>query len=74
MLRVIQRLQEESDSEASAILDEFLRTRKLEAKVCELISDIRHTHCLILACRDSISEHCQDTVQHNELDGGRPRV
>lgn len=33
MLRVIQRLQEESDTQSAAILDRFLQNRKLEAKV-----------------------------------------
>lgn len=33
MLRVIQRLQEESDKQGVAILDRFLQTRKLETKV-----------------------------------------
>ena len=34
MLRVIQRLQEESDVQSIGILDRFLRTRRLESKVC----------------------------------------
>jgi hypothetical protein len=33
MLRVIQRLQEESDVQSVTILDRFLQTRKLESKV-----------------------------------------
>ena len=33
MLRVIQRLQEESDKQGVAILDRFLQTRKLETNV-----------------------------------------
>jgi hypothetical protein len=35
MLRVIQRLQEESDKQGIAILDRFLQTRKLETKVID---------------------------------------
>ncbi|KAI9263690.1 COG4 transport protein-domain-containing protein [Sporodiniella umbellata] len=36
MLRVIQRLQEESDKQGIAILDRFLQTRKLESKLVEI--------------------------------------
>lgn len=40
MLRVIQRLQEESDEECGLILDQFTQNRKLEAKV----SRVNWTH------------------------------
>lgn len=33
MLRVIQRLQEESDLQSGIILDRFLQTRKIDTKV-----------------------------------------
>ena len=36
MLRVIQRLQEESDEECGLILDQFSQNRKLEAKVSSI--------------------------------------
>ncbi|CAO3620371.1 unnamed protein product [Mucor hiemalis] len=36
MLRVIQRLQEESDTQSVVILDRFLRTRRLESKLVEI--------------------------------------
>ncbi|RCH87312.1 Golgi transport complex subunit 4 [Rhizopus azygosporus] len=42
MLRVIQRLQEESDKQGVAILDRFLQTRKLETKLVEI-------QCLMIA-------------------------
>lgn len=35
MLRVIQKLQEESDSQSVSIIDRFLKARKLELKVNE---------------------------------------
>lgn len=38
MLRVIQRLQEESDVESGVILDKFVQTRQLEAKLVEIQS------------------------------------
>ncbi|KAI8987413.1 COG4 transport protein-domain-containing protein [Mycotypha africana] len=45
MLRVIQRLQEESDIQSGIILDRFLRARKLESKLveiqCQLVSIMR---------------------------------
>ncbi|KAI8138173.1 COG4 transport protein-domain-containing protein [Fennellomyces sp. T-0311] len=64
MLRVIQRLQEESDVESGRILDQFVQNRKLESKLVEIQS------LNIAMIRSSTTNWSASPVQNGTGNGG----